>query len=300
LTSFTEFYDIIAANFSNAPFVSGGIVAVYVTGPSSIQESAAQIAAAEAAGMTVLTIDQQPGLATFAAGNAEIADVEAGAGSNSDAANAVLARQALGLISTIYISYSNLSALESALQSAGCNMADVYFGVADYDWSLEEAESLLASNPQWGYCQYGDPASNPSTLIPGTNVTLQQAQADIDVADDTWLGLVTQPAPSPAPPPNMEDEYQMDLQTGTGTFDVLRFPSFPVVLCFGTDIGYTGGNPTSIRVALHNGTNNTWAVQTVTLTEAAPSPFINLPANLIDLVSFVRQDDGPVVSVSWR
>jgi len=80
-------------------------------------------------------------------------------------------------------------------------MGTVFFGVANYSWSLSQAESLLMENLQWVYCQYGDPGSNRATLVPGTSVTLQQAQADIDVGRRSWTDLFVPAAPAPQPPP---------------------------------------------------------------------------------------------------
>lgn len=201
MTGFTPFYDIVGADIPNVPLVKGALVAYYNTGTGIVPASAAQIAAAKAAGMGVVLIDQWPGGATFAAGTSDILDVESGAATVQDAINGVKARQAHGWQSTIYISYGALAALDDALRSAGCDMSLVFYGVADYSWSQAQSETLLNQNPQWAYCQYGDPVSNPDTLIPGTNVTLSKANADIDVAKSSWAEqfMPDQPTPGPAP-----------------------------------------------------------------------------------------------------
>lgn len=188
MSGYTEFIDITGGDAGLAPLVAGGLRAYYVTGSDGIEESAAQVSAAEAAGMTVLLIDQTPGLAEFAAGRADIADVESLAGTPAAAVTAIASRIKAGLtLHTLYVSYDSLPALRAAVTG----LPGVCYGVANYGWSLAEAEQLLAENGDWAYCQYGDPDSNPGTLVPGTGVTLAQANADIDVATGAWAAHFT-------------------------------------------------------------------------------------------------------------
>jgi hypothetical protein len=179
---FVPFIDIISANAAKAPFVKGGIRAYYATGSSYIEETAAQIAAARAAGMSIILIDQTPSLSVFAAGLADIADVEPYAGTDSAAHRAVAQRQTHGWESTLYVSYDNLPALKADIASP----AGVWYGVADYNWSQAESEALIGEHPDWAYCQYGDNISNAMTLVPGTNVTCGHAACDIDIARGSW------------------------------------------------------------------------------------------------------------------
>lgn len=96
VATFTEFIGITGANASKAPLVKGGLRAYYATGSDGIEETAAQVAAAKAAGMGVVLIDQTPSLSVFAAGLADVADVETSAGTPATAAAAVAQRQAHG------------------------------------------------------------------------------------------------------------------------------------------------------------------------------------------------------------
>lgn len=196
--TFTEFIDVTGANASRAPLVKGGLRAYYVTGTDGVAETAAQVAAARAAGMGVVLIDQTPGLALFAAGLADVADVENFAGTITSAVAGVRAREERGLDSTLYVSYDGLDGLEGAVRNAGAIMSLAWFWVANYGWSLADAESYLSRNPYWGAVQFGDPDSNPGTLVPGTAVTLAQAHADIDVARSDWAARFLAAAP-PAP-----------------------------------------------------------------------------------------------------
>lgn len=200
MTEFTEFIDITGVNAGRAPLVKGGLRAYYATGTDGIEESAAQLAAAKAAGMGVVLIDQTPSLSVFAAGLAQVADIENYAGTITSAVGAVKTRQAHSSgLSTLYVSFNGLDALAAALRNAGVKMGLVWFWVADYSWSLAEAEQRLTQNADWAAIQYGDPASNPGTLIPGTSVTLAQAEADIDVAKTGWAAQFL-PAAYPPPP----------------------------------------------------------------------------------------------------
>lgn len=199
MMTFTEFIDITGGSFDGAPFVAGGLRATYNTGSGGVPASAAQIAAARAAGMTVLLYDQSPSLASFAAGDSDMADVETLAGTIANMDAAIIARRGRGL--TVHTVYCNYSTYPSARASIS-DLTGVWFGVADYAWSLAEAEALLSQNADWGYVQFGDPKSNPSTEVPGTTVTLAQCNADINVASSAWLAEVTGSIPAPAPAPS--------------------------------------------------------------------------------------------------
>jgi hypothetical protein len=197
--SFIPFADFTHDSVPHVPAVKGQLVALYATGSSAIQETAADIHKYKAAGAGVILIDQSPSLSVFKAGLADVADVENFAGTAASAAAAILARQAHGWQSTVYLSFSELQNVEAAL-GAAVDRSRVLFGVADYSWSQAEAEARLNANPHWAYVQYGDPASNPNTLVPGTNVTLRECNADIDIAQASWAAQFL-PKPPPPPPP---------------------------------------------------------------------------------------------------
>lgn len=182
MNTYVPFIDITGTNARLAPLVPGGIRAYYATGTQGIEETAAQIAEAKAAGMGIVLIDQTPGLALFAAGLADVADVEAGAAFPASAAAAVAQRQAHTWQSTLYVSYNSLPGLRAAIK----NPAGVLYGVADYSWSQAGSEQLLDEHPDWAYTQYGDNITNAMTLVPGTNVTCGHAQCDIDIAKASW------------------------------------------------------------------------------------------------------------------
>jgi hypothetical protein len=196
---YTPFVDVTGSNFSRVPLVAGHLYGLYATGSAGIEETAAQLAAVRAAGAGYFLYDQTPSLSVFAAGLAQAADIEQYAGTAAAAHTAVAARQSRGEPSVLYCSYSSLAGLAATISSP----AGVTYGVADYSWSDTQAEGLLAANGDWSYCQYGDPASNPATVVPGSAVTLQQAQADINVAKAGWAAQFlpgAPPPPAPVPP----------------------------------------------------------------------------------------------------
>jgi hypothetical protein len=226
--TYVPFVDVTGVNSNNIPAVAAlGIIALYATGSDGIAATSSQIARFKDAGVGVALIDQTPSLSVFAAGEADIADVEQGAGTVDTAVAAILDRQSHGWQSTIYLSYSNLGSMTSALPS-NVNQDLVLYAVADYNWSQAESEDLLAANPNWAYCQYGDPETNPDTLVPGTNLTLSQAQCDIDIAQSSWADqfMVTQRTPYPTPTGESQTAYPATINfgwqpvTGAGAYHV--------------------------------------------------------------------------------
>jgi hypothetical protein len=196
MIQFTDFIDITGSNASKAPYVAGDFRAYYATGSSGIEETAVQIQAARKAGMGIALYDQTSSLSVFARGWADIADIEKFAGTIDTAVAAVQERQGHGWQSTLYTSYDNLSALQAAIKDA----TGVMYGVADYSWSITQAENLLMENDDWAYVQYGDPESNPHTNVPGTFVTLVQCQADINVGRSSWADQFMPKVVKPRPP----------------------------------------------------------------------------------------------------
>jgi hypothetical protein len=200
MTSFTSFVDVTGSNSHNVPDVPElGLIALYATGSDGIEATAAEIARFKNVGVGVILIDQTPSLSVWSAGLADVADIEALAGTYGAAADGALNRGRHGWVSTCYVSQSNLGALVSVLQDNKVDLSRVVFGIANYDDSIVTAEDALNANESWVYVQYGDPESNPRTLVPGTKVTLEQAQCDIDIAKSSWASQFDPKKPAPAP-----------------------------------------------------------------------------------------------------
>jgi hypothetical protein len=213
---YVPFVDVIGENSAKIPAVAAlGIIALYATGNDGIEATSAEIARFKNAGVGVVLIDQSPSLSVFAAGLADVADVEQGAGTAETAVAAILDRQAHGWQSTIYLSYASLDSMISAFTSK-IDQDLVLFGVANWSWSQAQSEDLLAANPNWAYCQYGDPGSNPDTLVPGTSLTLSQVQCDIDIAQASWADqfMVTPLTPYPAPSGESQTVYPATINFG--------------------------------------------------------------------------------------
>jgi hypothetical protein len=214
--TYVPFVDVTGTNSNNIPAVAAlGMIALYATGSDGIEATSAEIARFKNAGVGVVLIDQSPSLSVFAAGLADIADVEQGAGTTQTAVAAILDRQAHGWQSTIYLSYSNLDSMVSAFTSE-VNQDLVLFGVANWSWSQAESEDQLAANANWAYCQYGTPETNPDTLVPGTNLTLSQAQCDIDIAQASWADqFMLSPRPAyPTPTGQSQTAYPATINFG--------------------------------------------------------------------------------------
>lgn len=300
LPPYVQFIDITASNFWKAPLVRGGLRAFYATGTPPIEETAAQLAAARAAGMGYFLIDQTPGLHLFAAGIAQVADIEAFAGTVQAAAAAVAMRQTHTEQSTLYVSYSGLPGLKDAIK----NPTGVYYGVADYGWSLAQSQQLLAQNKDWAYIQYGDNISNAWTLVPGTDVTCGQASCDIDVAKVWWAAqFLPKPPPPPPPPPHpalpkMEDDMQ--LNDGNGAFTEIPFPAGSAKgVVFLSDASAQGSEPVQLRVAVHSAAHG-WNQIEATYSLPASGPvqltFTHPDSNGL---SVMRHPTGADVSVGY-
>lgn len=159
------------------------IVALYATGSDGIEATAAEILRFRANGVGVILIDQTPSLSVWAAGLADVADYENGAGAETAVIAGARARQARGWQSTVYATLASADALSPVLKANGVNMGKLLWGIADWNWSQAQAEAQLAANPTWAFVQWASPQSNPLTVVPGTGgKDLRVLNADLDVA----------------------------------------------------------------------------------------------------------------------
>src|SRR5215469_3948355 len=182
--------DAIRVNAHNIPRGTPK-VAGYVTGTGAVPWTAAEWGLFPRAGH--VRIDQSPGLAVFAAGHADVADVEFLAGTVSSFTHGVRARIAAGVQwSTIYGTDGTIAGAAAALQAAGAH--GWYYGHVDCwlaNWNLNEAEAaaLIGQLVHGLTCravQWASPTSNPGTIVPGGKLNLTQAQVDLSVAEDSW------------------------------------------------------------------------------------------------------------------
>lgn len=132
-----------------------------------------------------VTVDQSGSLEMFASGHAVIADIEKGAGTVATFLDAAREREKLKLESYAYISYDNLAGLMN--QVVKSKISNVRYFVANTNLSASEAVSML-NRTNWVGIQFASPSSNPNTRLPGSALTLHQANADLSVKIASWYG----------------------------------------------------------------------------------------------------------------
>jgi hypothetical protein len=212
VTSTVTLIDAIRVNAHNIP-PSTPKVAGYGTGIGDVPWTDAEWDLFPHSGLVV--IDQTPGGAVFAAGQADVYDMEALAGTPGQFPALVKARIAKGITwSTGYGTDSTLAAAKAALDGAGPH--GWYYGHVDCwlaNWNLSEAQAaaLVDTLVQGLTCravQWASPSSNPNTIVPGGTQTLAQAQVDLSVAEAAW---------HPAPPPPHNGLYR-HVTTASATF----------------------------------------------------------------------------------
>lgn len=150
-------------------------------------------------------------------------DVESGAVTPAEAASIVRTRVLAGIPWTgIYADDANLAATAEAIRAYGASIWNGHVSCRLADWSLseEEATAKVGLRIHGMTCmgvQWASPTSNPRTLLPGTSLTLREANADLSVVDATWIpsGGWGLPAPThPTPVPADETAVLVILPTG--------------------------------------------------------------------------------------
>ena len=176
--------DVTHSNVHNLP---PDLIAVagYVTGTSDIVWDAADFARFPLAGK--VRIDQSPGLRLFAEGDADMADLEAGAGTIGTFLDAARQRAAAHHQSAAYISYAGYPDLLAEVKADGL-VPQVRYFIANWNWSAAQAVKMLDDNGPWAGVQFASPSSNPGTLVPGSSLTLAEANADLSVKRASWFG----------------------------------------------------------------------------------------------------------------
>jgi hypothetical protein len=142
----------------------------------------------------------------------DVYDMESGAVTPAQAARGVAGRVHAGIDwTTGYGSDGMLAAFASEVQKFGHAVWNGHVNCWLADWNLNEAEAakLIGTKIHGMTCvavQWASPTSNPNTLLPGTKLTLREANVDLSVVDGTWVpsggwgGPVVSPVPPPPPP----------------------------------------------------------------------------------------------------
>lgn len=182
---------IIAA--SKPPKVAG-----YVTGSGGVCWSLQEWDMFPETQTAHVRIDQSPSLSLFAAGKADVADVESGAATITTFITAAKSRQKDGLRSTIYIAAASANGAHTQIMNAGLiNVVDWWIA----DWNLNQTEAMQRlGTSNVVAVQWASPTSNPNTILPGTKLTLSQANADLSVALEGWFPVQPQATPTAVVP----------------------------------------------------------------------------------------------------
>lgn len=188
--SYAIMADAIHADATNIP-ASIPKVAGYVTGTPDICWTATDWAHFPSSGH--VRIDQSVALASWAAGAADVADMEMGAATQATVIQAALERKAKGWWSFVYVAEGNYTALQAAVQAAGLT-GHVQYWIAD--WNLDEAQAVAQLGGDVVAVQYASPSSDPDMLVPGDSHNLAQANADISVTVPSWFQFISATPPA--------------------------------------------------------------------------------------------------------
>lgn len=195
----TTMLDTIGSSAGGLASLNAGIakIAGYVTGSGGIAWGDADWARFPHA--SHVRIDQSPdGHAPL---QSDVLDVESGAATPAVAVDWIKRRIAAGITwSTIYGGADTLAAVHAALEAAGQHgwyYGHVYAWLANWNLNQTGAAAQIgqqASGLTIVAVQWASPASNPHTLVPGTNTTLAAANVDLSETADSWF-------PPPGAPP---------------------------------------------------------------------------------------------------
>lgn len=150
-------------------------------------------------------------------------DVETGAVTPGEAASIVRTRVMAGIPWThIYGTDSTLATVGEAIRAYGQSIWNGHVSCWLADWNLDESEAAakVGTRIHGMTCvavQWASPSSNPHTMLPGTQLTLREADCDLSVVDATWIpsggwGL----PPKPVAPPTIVTQHGVLVQLPGG------------------------------------------------------------------------------------
>lgn len=137
-------------------------------------------------------------------------DVETGAVTPQQAADLIEERVKAGhQWTTVYGSDGALAQVSTLVQAKGEAIWNGHVNCRLADWNLNENEAAakVGDYVHGMSCiavQWASPNSNPNTILPGTHLTLRQANADLNRVDGNWVpsgGFSPVGPPAPVPPP---------------------------------------------------------------------------------------------------
>jgi len=166
--------DCMAENSGSLPDALG-VVWAYGTGTPGIPWSAEQ--KARFAHGHVYVIDQ--GFGSKGPFDADEFDLEARAWTVPELVDVAAARAERHWSTRIYCSKIPYGMMMGALSAAGLLHVPVFFRIAD--WSLNEPQARATLGGNVYAKQWASPSSNPDTILPGTKLTLAEANVDLNV-----------------------------------------------------------------------------------------------------------------------
>lgn len=168
-----------------------GAIWPYITGSDGIAWTAEQVRQFRAKNPNIKVyrvnqgFRQGPGQAL----NGDEFDLEQGAWTIDQIMEIIAARREAHWTTRVYCSWSDYGTVKQRLADAGMGKS-VWFRIADWNIDQHVADLELHADVYAG--QWASPTSNPRTLIPGTKLTLEQANADLSVVlienTGTWEG----------------------------------------------------------------------------------------------------------------
>lgn len=105
-------------------------------------------------------------------------DLEAGAWTVSETLDAINKRNALRWSTRVYASDMPMAELENLATATNVSLRAMYWREANWSISRKNAQLRIGLNRRYAV-QWASPSSNPLTLVPGTNITLQTANLDL-------------------------------------------------------------------------------------------------------------------------
>lgn len=183
----TLMIDTIHDNVRNIP-VGTPRVAGYVTGTADIKWTPQDWARFPKSGKA--PIDQSPGLAAYASNEAMIADIEPLAGTVPAYVRACQERVRAGHPLCFYCSQNTVAQVSAALVNAKIPLANCWVWIANWNLSQAGADAMLGTSVagvKVVAVQWASPTSNPRTPVPGSGLTLAEANVDLSVTRPTWF-----------------------------------------------------------------------------------------------------------------
>lgn len=192
-----DMYDSEAATAANIPG-NAPKVAGYDTGTMDVQWNNSLWAHFPHAGH--VHIDQSPNLESYASGASSVADIEPGAGTVQAFIAATKNRIANGHMGWAGVSQGDVALVAGHLLAAEIDLSHV--GLWMFDWNLNRKQAVALIGTKYAgleivAVQWASPRSNPNTILPGSNLTLAQANVDMSVALESWFPPAEPPVPVP-------------------------------------------------------------------------------------------------------